>query len=69
MGRFKEESGLSWAELARRLGTSVLNLRRWRDKGVRPNVEHMLALLELANSLSLDHIPLDDNTGQGQISA
>ena len=35
--RFKEESGLSWAELARRLGTSTLNLRRWKDKGVRPN--------------------------------
>ena len=33
---FKEESGLSWAELARRLATSALNLRRWKDKGVRP---------------------------------
>ena len=31
--RFKEESGLTWAEIARRLGTSTLNLRRWKDGG------------------------------------
>ena len=53
--RFKEESGLSWAELARRLGTSTLNLRRWKDKGVRPNWQHLVALLELAEELGLGH--------------
>ena len=27
---FQEVSGLTWAEIARRLGTSVVNLWRWR---------------------------------------
>ena len=57
--RFKEESGLSWAELARRLGTSALNLRRWKDKGVRPHWRHLTALLELAGDLGLVHIFTD----------
>ena len=54
--RFREESGLSWAELARRLGTYPHTLWRWRNLGVRPSVEHMMALLELAKSLGLGHI-------------
>ena len=33
--RFKEASGLSWSELARRLGTNPLALRRW-TQGVQP---------------------------------
>ena len=53
--RFKEESGLSWAELARRLGTSALNLKRWKD-GVRPILRHQMALLELAHDLGLGHL-------------
>ena len=53
--RFKEESGLSWAELARRLGTSTLNLRRWKD-GVRPHWHHQMALLDLAEDLGLLHL-------------
>ena len=52
---FKEESGLSWAELARRLGTSDLNLRRWRA-GVRPHPDHLMALLDLAEGMGLLHI-------------
>ena len=56
---FKEESGLSWAELARRLATSALNLRRWKDKGVRPHWRHLMALLELAEELGLGHIFTD----------
>ena len=35
--RFKVESGLSWAEIPRRLGTYPLTIRRWRYNGVRPN--------------------------------
>ncbi len=56
--RFKEESGLSWAEIARRVGTSDLNLRRWRN-GVRPHWRHLSALLELAEDLGLAHLFTD----------
>ena len=54
--RFKVESGLSWAEIARRLGTYPLTIRRWRYKGVRPNLAHQMALLDLAESLGLGHL-------------
>ena len=57
--RFKEESGLSWAEIARRLGIYPLTIRRWRCKGVRPNMRHMMALLDLAESLGIGHIFTD----------
>ena len=53
--RLKEASGLTWTELARRLGTNSLTLRRWR-KGVRPNALHLLALQGLAASLELTHL-------------
>ena len=45
--RFKEESGLSWAELNRRLDIHHETMRRWRDKGVRarPSMRNMMALL------------------------
>ena len=35
--RFKGASGLPWAEIARLLGTSLLNLWRWRERWVQPN--------------------------------
>ena len=54
--RFKEASGLSWAEMARRLGTHPQTIRRWRDEGVRPNTLHMMALLEMAEALGLSHL-------------
>ena len=54
--RFKEASGLSWAELNRRLGTDPETVRRWRDKGVRPSTRHMMALMALADSLGLGHL-------------
>ena len=52
---FKKASGLAWAEMARRLGTSVVNLWRWR-KGVLPNTHHLLALQELADGFGLGHL-------------
>ena len=52
---FQKASGLTWAEIARRLGTSVVNLWRWR-KGVLPNMHHLLALQELADSMDLGHL-------------
>ena len=53
--RIKEASGLPWKELARLLGTSTLNLWRWRN-GVRPNMENLLALQALAADLGLDDL-------------
>ena len=53
--RLKEESGLTWSELAARLGTNPLTVRRWRQ-GIRPNALHLLALLEVAASLGLAHL-------------
>ena len=52
---FQKASGLTWAEIARRLGTSVVNLWRWRQ-GVVPNTHHLLALQELANGMGLGHL-------------
>ena len=53
--RIKEASGLTWAELARELGTTTLNVWRWR-KGVRPNAHHLLALQDLARRLDLERL-------------
>ena len=53
--RFKDASGLTWGEMARRLGTNTLTLRRWRA-GTRPNALHLLALLDLAEELKLAHL-------------
>lgn len=54
--RFKEAADLSWAELHRRLGVDPETPRRWRDKGVRPTGEHLMALLVLADSFGLGHL-------------
>ena len=53
--RIREASGLSWNELARRLGTNPLTLRRWRG-GVRPNAHHLFALMNVAADLGLSHL-------------
>jgi len=52
--RLKEASGLSWSELARRLGTSPLTIRRWLN-GVQPSARYLLALPDLAEELGLAH--------------
>ena len=54
--RLQEESGLPWAEIARCLGTLPHTVWRWRKGEVRPNAQHMMALLELAEELGLAHI-------------
>ena len=41
--RFQEESGLSWSETARRIGTYRPTVWRWPEGRVRPNVKHMMA--------------------------
>ena len=57
--RFKEKSGLSWAELNRRLGTDPQTMRRWRKGLALPSTRHMLALLDLAEGLGLGHLFTD----------
>ena len=54
--RFHEESGLSMSEIARRIGTFRPTVWRWAEGRVRPNVKHMMALLELAKDLDLSHL-------------
>ena len=54
--RFKEESGLSWSEIARRLGTYRHTVWPWWKAGVRPNQHHMKALPDLADDLGLGSI-------------
>ena len=54
--RFKEESGLSWAEIARRVGADIETVRRWKEGRTRPNAEHLAALYGLAESLGLGHL-------------
>ena len=61
--RFKEESDLPWAEIARRLGTYPHTVKRWWKEGVRPHFRHQMALLDLADDLGLGHLfiaKLDD---------
>ena len=53
---FQEESGLSWSEIARRLGTYRINVWRWANGRTRPNYQYRRALLELAEDLGLAHI-------------
>ena len=36
--RFQEESGLSWSEIARRIGTHRPTVWRWAEARVRPNL-------------------------------
>ena len=54
--RFKEESGLSWAEIARRLGADPKTVRRWHKDGVLPNAHYLLALQDLAKGRGLGHL-------------
>ena len=61
---FKHASGLSWAEIARRLGTYPHTVWRWTEGKLRPNVKHMLALLEMAGSLGLAICSLDRRNGE-----
>ena len=51
--RFKEESGLSWKELARLLGVSLHRLRQWRNKGAAPNTAHLFLLMTIADLMGL----------------
>ena len=53
--RFKEETGLTWNALARRLGVNPYRLREWR-KGTIPDSTNLFILLTLAERLGLRRI-------------
>ena len=50
--RFKEETGLTWNALARRLGVNTYRLREWR-RGTVPDSTNLFILLTLAERLGL----------------
>ena len=52
----QKQSGLPWAEIARRIGTYPFTVWRWYEGGVRPHYRHQMALLELADELGLAHL-------------
>ena len=54
--RLQEESGLPWAEMARRIGTYPYTVWRWKEGRGRPHFQHQMALLELADDLGLAHL-------------
>ncbi len=54
--QFQEESGLSRAEIARRIGTSPYTVWRWLECGVIPHFRHQMALLSLAQDMGLSHL-------------
>ena len=47
---------MSWAEIARRLGTYPNIARRWWRKCVQPDAHHIVALLDLAGDPGLGHL-------------
>ena len=54
--RFQRESGLSWSDIARRLGTYRHTVWRWAEGRTRTNYQHRRALHELAHSMGLGHL-------------
>lgn len=58
--RFQRVSGLSWSEIARRLGTYRHTVSRWKQGRARPNFQHRRALVELAGSMGHGHIFTDE---------
>ena len=47
---------MPWAEIARRLSTSIINLWRWRKRGVLPNMRHLSVLQDLADGMEFGHL-------------
>ena len=57
--RFKEETNLPWAEIARGLGVYPHTVWRWQSGLARPNGAHMMALLDLADDFGLGYLFTD----------
>jgi len=64
--RFQRESGLSWSEIARRVGTYRNTVSRWKEGKSRPNAHHQMALLDLADDLGLAHLLTAWNGASGR---
>ena len=58
LNRFQnqKESGLSWSDIARRLGTYRHTVWRWAEGKARPYFQHRKALMELADNMGLGHL-------------
>ncbi len=54
--RFKEALGMTWDEIAWLLGTTTATLWRWRNAGIRPSTDYLLAIQDLAESRGLGHL-------------
>ncbi len=48
--RLKEKAGISWKQMAERLGVTDRGALKWRREG-RPSAANFLAILELAREL------------------
>ena len=57
--RFKGQSDPPWAEIARCLGTYPHTVWRWKEGLGRPNAQHMMALLKLADEHGPGHLFTD----------
>ena len=54
--RFREESDLPWAEIARLVGVYPHTVWRWQRGVARPSGAHMMALQSLADEHGLGHL-------------
>ena len=61
--RLQKESGLPWAEIARRFGTYPYTVWHWYEGGVRSHFRHQIALLEFADDLGLAHLLTECRVG------
>ncbi len=66
--QFKEASGMSWRELARRLRIDVRLVGRWRQ-GTRPDSANLVALFRLAAGLGLLYLLLPEVENRQGIDA
>ena len=57
--RFRQESGLSWSEIARLPGTYRNIVWRWMEGPAFPNRLHVIALLDLDDSMAPGHVFTD----------
>ncbi|MYC37994.1 MAG: helix-turn-helix transcriptional regulator [Chloroflexi bacterium] len=57
--KFKDASGMSWRELARRLRIDIRLVGRWRQ-GTRPDSANLMALFSMAAGLGLLHLLLPE---------